>query len=386
MSLPAIYLDHHAHTPLDPAVRAVLVEALSLYDVNIHATSEASAAAQRQVETAREQVANLLGVASGDIIFTSGATEANNTVFRALADHFRRSDRRRLVISAAEHPSVLATAKSLAPDFEVVEAPLRSTGEVDLDALQRIVTDQTGLVSVAAANHEIGTLQPLAAIGVIARGAGALMHSDLAQAAGKTELDLSEVQLASVSGHKLYGPMGIGALMARRSVRRVMTPLMTGGGQELGLRAGTLPAPLCVAFGAACALAGRLLGTEAPRLRGLRNRLLHRLQADAQAHANGALEPRLPGNLNVRFEEVDAEALVMRLRTEVTIATGSACHAQSLEPSPVLLALGLTQLQAESSVRIGIGRFTSEADIDAAAHLIVGAVAGLRSLRLRATA
>ncbi len=381
MTSPVVYLDYHAHTPMDPAVRKVLAAAWREADVNVHAVSQASETVRLQVEKARAEVASLLDAGPPDVVFTSGATEANNLAILGLAEHMRRSGRRQLVVSAGEHSSVRSAAESLRGEFEVRLAPLRPSGQVDLDALSALITAETGLVSVAAANHEIGAMQPLTQIAALARAHGALVHSDLAQAAGKIPLDLADVHLASVSAHKLYGPLGIGALIVRRSVRRLLRPLQHGGGQEGGLRPGTLPAPLCIAFGVACRIASRQLPTEAERMRALRNRLLGGLRAHTEVEVNGALSDRLPGNLNLRFRGVDAEALVMRLSSDVIVATGSACNAHALEPSPVLLALGLTREEAESSIRIGLGRFTTTDEIDRAIMLIGAATTELRAVR-----
>jgi len=381
---PAIYLDHHAHTPLDPYVRQTLVRAWDELDVNVHAATS-SDAVRLSIDDARRQIAELLGASAAEIVFTSGATEANNLAICGLAEHLRRSGRKQLVVSAGEHPSVLNAAQSLRPEFEVVIAPLLASGEVDMVALDAIVTEKTGLVSIAAANHEIGTVQPLAAIAKIVQSRGALFHSDLAQAFGKIPVELSSVHLASISAHKLYGPLGIGGLMVRRSVRRLVRPLLHGGGQEAGLRPGTLPAPLCVAFGAACCRAQELLLADGSRLVELRNRLLNRIASGfPTVRVNGRLDARLPGNLNLCFPGVDAEALMIRLRGVAVVATGSACNAQSLEPSHVLTAIGLSRADAESSIRIGLGRTNSDTEIDRAADHIVLAARDLSALRMRA--
>ncbi len=377
-----VYLDHHAHTPLDPLVRGVLLNAWRDHDVNVHAAS--SEHALRAVEEARSQIANLLGVNASEVVFTSGATEANNLAILGLASHLAKTGRRRIIVSAGEHSSVLAAARSLEPDFEIVQAPLLPSGEVDFPVLEALVTAETGLISIAAANHEIGTIQPLQLIGQLAATHGILFHTDLAQACGKIPLDLAPVHLASISAHKLYGPLGVGALMVRRPVRRLLRPLLHGGGQEGGLRSGTLPTPLCISFGAACDLARQGLASEGQRLIELRARLLTSLQGAYPAmRVNGRLDGRIPGNLNLCFPGVDGEALVMRLRDRVTVATGSACNAHSLEPSPVLIAIGLSRADAESSLRVGLGRATTEADIDFAAEQIALALHALAAIRTR---
>lgn len=386
MTTGPIFLDYHAHGPLDPKVARALTRAFNTYDANPHSGSLAGHAARLAVEKARASVARLLGVATAGVIFTSGATEANNLAFAGLADHLAQSGRRRLVVSAIEHPSVLSSAAALSDRFDLRIAPVDSQGRIDLAELDSLVTPETGLVSVAAANHEIGVIQPLNDVVRIARGAGALVHTDLAQAAGKIPVDLTDIDLASVSAHKLHGPFGVGALYARRSVQRRIQPLLHGGGQEAGYRSGTTPAPLCVAFGVAADLALRLQETDAQRVVTLRDRLHDRLQAIGNAEVNGDLQSRLPGNLNIAFGGVDAEALVMRLREDVVLSTGSACSTQALDPSPVLLALGLERSVAETAVRIGLGRYTTAEEVDRAADFIAKAVADLRAISQRAVA
>lgn len=380
-----INFDHHAHTPLDPQVHAVLCRAFREADANVHANSPTAEQARAAVEHAREEVAALLGVASNEVVFTSGATESNNLAIQGLAAELSARGRRRIVVGAGEHPSVIAAGERLA-GFEVVRASLTPSGVVDLEALATLVTPTTGLVSVAAANHETGVIQPLAEIGKIAHAVGALFHSDLAQAAGRLAVELTAVDLASVSAHKLHGPLGIGGLVVRRAVRRRMQPLLAGGGQEGGLRAGTLPAPLCIGFGAACEIARTRRSADAARLARLRDRLLARLESSTALSVNGRLDGRLPNNLNVSFDGVDGEALVMYVRDRLTIATGSACTSKALEPSHVLLAMGLSRSAAESAIRIGLGRDVDEVEIDAGAEILIAAVNDLVRLRRRSRA
>jgi cysteine desulfurase len=355
------------------------------HDSNAHAA--ASHDTHVAVENARSKVAHLASVSPSEVVFVSGATEANNLAIQGLKNHLHAVGRRRVIVCAAEHASVLAAAEGLGNSFEVVRAPIERDGVIDLNALAAAATSATGIISVAAANHEIGTVQPIADIARMAAKCGAFFHSDLAQAAGKIPLELDGVHLASISAHKLYGPLGIGALLVRRPVRRLMQPLIRGGGQEGGLRSGTLAAPLCIAFGTACELAAAELSHQAAQLGKLRGRLLVGLQRRIEGMSvNGGLDNRLPGNLNIGFDGVDAEALVMRVRDSLAIATGSACDAHSLEPSHVLLALGLSREQAESSIRIGLGHSTTEEDIDRAIELVAAAVYELRAVRYRASA
>lgn len=378
----ALNFDHHAHTPLDPLVHQALCRAFVSHDVNVHAGSHAGEATRAAVEAARREVAELLNVDPSEIIFTSGATESNNLALVGLRTDSVERGRTQIVLGAGEHLSVLKAGTSL-EGFEVVLAPLQRDGAINLEELARLVTPRTALVSIAAANHETGVIQPVKEIGKLAHSAGALFHSDLAQAAGRIEVDMSEVDLASLSAHKLHGPMGIGALFARRAVRRRMHPLISGGSQEGGLRAGTLPAPLCIAFGLACKIAQQRRCGDAERLAALRGRLLVRLKAGAELKVNGRTVDRLPNNLNLSFEGVDGEALVMHVRDRLTIATGSACTSEALEPSHVLLAMGLSRSSAESAIRIGLGRDATEDDIDDGADILLAAVNDLLDLRRR---
>lgn len=371
-----IYLDHQAHAPIDPRVAEFLYDAFVELDANPHSSHATGERVRRAVDQARQHVAALVCAEPQEIVFTSGATEANNLALIGLADRLRQVARPRIVVSAGEHPSVLAAAAASGLRIEV--APLASTGMIDLAALDRVLAGGAGLASVAWANHEVGSVQPMAAVAERVRSAGALVHSDLAQAAGKVPVDAAHLDLGSVSAHKLGGPMGVGALVVRRTLRRHVRPIMHGGGQEAGIRPGTVPAPLCAAFGEACRLALAELTERAGHVGALRDRLLEVLRGVGGLVVNGGPE-RLPGNLNVSFESVDGEALAMRLRNEVAISTGSACSSSSLEPSPVLAAIGVTGARAEGAVRISLGPTTTAEDIDVAATRIVCAVAALRA-------
>ena len=379
MTTPPIYMDYNGHAPMDPVVRGRMASAYEDFDANPHAPSVEGEAALGAITEARGEVAKLIRARPNDIVFTSGATEANNLALLGIADHLVAEDRRTILVSAAEHPSVLRAAEHLGVrGYDVRRAPLRRDGQLDLECLDMLLDYTVGLVSIAAVNHEIGAVQPLADIASRVRAAGALLHSDLAQAAGKVDLDAVWFDLGSLSAHKLSGPTGIGALYVSRPLRRVMRALQLGGGQEGGLRSGTLSVPLCVGFGAACAVARKTISKEAARVVELRNRLLAGLVRLGGVEVNGGLRRRLPGNLNVTIRGVDAEALVLRVRPRLSIATGSACTAQSLEPSHVLLALGLSREEAESAVRISLGRFTTEVEVDLAVDILVDAVEALR--------
>jgi cysteine desulfurase len=370
LQLP-VYLDHHATTPLDPCVLDAMLPYFSERFGNPHSAQHAYGwAAEQAVERARTQVAGLIGALPEEIVFTSGATEANNLAIRGVAA--RAGDRRHVVTCATEHPCVLETCRALRRDgFEVIELPVQHDGLLDLDRLSAALRPDTTLVSIMTANHEIGVFQPIAEIGRLCRERGIVLHTDAAQAAGRIPLDVAAlgVDLLSLSAHKLYGPKGIGALHVRRGLR--LAPLLAGGGQERGLRPGTLPTPLCVGFGTACALAQPELATEAARVRALRDRMYDGLrQALPEIRLNGAAERRLPSNLNLCLPGIDAEDLLAGL-PELALATGAACASATQEPSPVLRALGLSDEDIQGSIRIGLGRTNTPAEIEFAIERIV---------------
>ncbi len=385
-----IYLDYQATTPLDPRVLDRMLPYLSGVVGNPHSTSHLHGMeAHRAVERARAQVAGLIGAQPGEIVFTSGATEANNMLLRGAAAFARGCGRDAVVTCATEHRAVLDVVERMgAQGAQVRVVGVDRLGMLRVDELEAALDDRVGVVSVMAANNEIGVLQPISRIAGMARTVGALMHSDMAQAVGKVPIDVHDVgvDLASFSGHKLHGPMGIGAAFVSRASRRRVEALLHGGGQEGGLRSGTLPVALCVGFGEACALAGEEMRAEAEKLRDLRDRFLGKLGAAGVAFdVNGDSERRLPGNLNLHFPGVDAEALMMRVRDRVSISSGSACTAESIEPSHVVAALAGTE-RAEESLRIGFGRQTTGAEVDEAAEVIANAVAALGRLVYRRAA
>jgi cysteine desulfurase len=377
LQLP-VYLDHHATTPLDPRVLDAMLPYLTERFGNPHSARHAHGwAAEQAVDAARAQVAALIGALPEEIVFTSGATEANNLAIRGAV---RAGDRRHIVTCVTEHPCVLETCRALGRDgFEVTELPVQPDGLIDPGALRSALRPATALVSIMAANHEIGVLQPLAEIGQLCRGRGILLHADAAQAAPWIPLDAAAlgIDLMSLSAHKLYGPKGIGALYVRRGVRLV--PLFAGGGQERGLRPGTLPTALCVGFGTACALAQAELGAQAARVRALRDRLYGGLcHALPEIRLNGAAAPRLPNNLNLCLPGIDAEDLLAEL-PELAIATGAACASATQQPSPVLRALGLSDEAIQGSIRIGLGRTTTAGEVEFALDRLVAAVRRVRS-------
>lgn len=372
-----IYLDYQATTPVDPRVLEAMLPYFTEKFGNPHSSSHAfGREALEAVEHARAQVAQLIGADPREIVFTSGATESNNLAIKGAA-RFLRERRNRVVTLATEHKCVLESARRLEREgFELVVLPVRRDGLVDFERLNEAIDENTALVSVMAANNEIGVVQPLAEIGALAHAKGALLHTDAAQAAGKVPIDVEamHIDLLSISGHKLYGPKGIGVLYVRRRPRVRLEPLFDGGGQERGHRSGTLPAPLCVGLGEACAIAMREMAGEGARLRAMRDRLLQLLRDGlSDIVVNGDLEKRLPGNLNLAFPGIDALALLETM-PELAISTGSACTSAEVEPSYVLRAIGLDDALAIGSVRIGLGRFTTEAEIEFAADMLIGAV------------
>ncbi|MDE2583315.1 MAG: cysteine desulfurase [Rhodospirillales bacterium] len=378
-----VYLDNQATTRCDPRVVAVMLPFFSEQYGNPHSVEHAMGRfAEDAVEAARAQVAALIGAATNEVVFTSGATESNNIAIKGAARHARAhpaaagAPRRRVVTVATEHKCVLEAVADLGQEgFEPVFLPVRPDGLVDPDALRAALSEPTLLVSIMAANNETGVIQDIPALAAIAKEAGALVHTDLAQAAGKIPVDLAawRVDLASVSGHKLYGPKGVGALYVRRRPRVRLAPLFSGGGQERGLRSGTLPAPLIVGFGEACRLAGAEMQEEADRVAALRARLLRGLRAALpDVVVNGSMDARLAGNLNLTFPAAPAAA-IMAGAPDLCVSTGSACSSAVVEPSYVLRAMGVADAAAARSLRIGIGRFTSAADIDYAAAALAAA-------------
>ena len=377
-----IYLDYQATTPLDPRVFAAMRPYLLEGFGNPHSLHHSyGREAAQAVEAARAEVAAAIGAEAGEVLFTSGATEANNLgLFGALAA--LDDDRRHLITPASEHPAVLACFEALVQrGYEVTLLPVGRDGLVSLDALEGALRDDTALVSVMAANNEIGVVQPLEEIGAHCEARGILFHCDAAQAVGKIPLEVrrAKIDLLSLSGHKLYGPKGIGALYVARGVR--VNPLLFGGGQERGLRPGTLPTALCVGLGHACSLAAAEMVEESQRLTFLRERFLRLLGEDLQSwNLNGCPTRRLPGNLNLSFELEDIELAIEKL-DDLALSTGSACSSATPGPSHVLRALGLTPEQAHNSLRIGFGRFTTQEEVERAAKRIAQVLSELRDKR-----
>ena len=378
-----VYLDNQATTPCDPRVLRAMLPFFTEQFGNPHSVEHGMGRqAEAAVERARADLAALIGAEPRELVFTSGATESNNIAIKGAARFAARygdGGRRRIITVATEHKCVLESVSDLKDEgFEPVFLPVGPDGLLSPDALREALSMPTLLVSVMAVNNEIGVIQDIPGLAAIAKEAGALFHSDLAQAVGKIPLDLTgwKVDLASVSGHKVYGPKGVGALFVRRRPRARVLPLFSGGGQERGVRSGTLPAPLIVGLGEACRLAAGELAADTARIGRLRERLWDQLRVEIPGiDINGSTTHRIAGNLNVTFPAETALAMLERM-PDLCVSTGSACSSAEVEPSYVLRALGLNDAAASRTLRIGIGRFTSPADIDYAASALTAAHSG----------
>jgi cysteine desulfurase len=380
-----IYFDHNATTPVDPRVVEAVVDALRANFGNAASRHETGGLAHTAVQDARRSVAKLIGADPEDVVFTSGATESNNLVLWGSAA--RRGDRWNLVTSEIEHPSVLEPAEAVAADGVVVRrARPDNSGVIDPMNVGSLVDDETFLVSLMLANNEVGTINPVAAYAPLAQEAGALLHCDATQAVGHVPVDVAAlgVDSMSLSAHKFYGPKGIGALYVRRRARQRIAPRMLGGGHEHGLRSGTLNAPAIIGFGVAADIARREMNEVESRVAALRDLLLELLRRTVgDVTVNGSLESRLPGNLSVSFQGVDAEALVVRLKHVVAFSTGAACSSAKVEPSHVLMALAQDDDRAFSSVRFGLGRSNTEEQVRVVADAVGKEVLFLRSMSQR---
>ena len=362
------YLDYQATTPLDPRVRDAMLPYLGELFGNPHSINHAYGwQAADAVRVARGQVAEFVGADDDEIVFTSGATESCNLALRGAA-RASGSSRNKVVTAATEHPAVLETVRDLGTaGHEVTVLPVGVDGLLDLKDVERALDGRTVLISIMAANNEIGVVQQLAEIARLCHATGALFHTDATQAAGRIGIDVDAwgVDLLSLSAHKVYGPKGIGALYVRNGVP--VQPVVTGGGQEHGLRPGTVPAPLAVGFGMACQVASERSGEDARRMSQLTLRLRHGIQrACPDVRFFGHLEQRLPGSLSIGFPGISADEVIEIVSDHIAISTGSACSSGTAEPSKVLLALGLDRETAATGVRISLGRFTGDVEIDTA--------------------
>jgi cysteine desulfurase len=383
LKLP-IYMDNHATTPVDPRVLEAMLPYFTDRFGNAASRNHSFGwQAEEAVEAARKQVAELVGATAKEIVFTSGATESDNLAIKGAALMYREKGNH-LITPVTEHKAVIDTCKHLEKDgFQVTYLPVGRDGLVDLDQLREAITDRTILISVMAANNEVGVLQPVAEIGRIARERGVLFHTDAVQAAGKVpfDVDAMNVDMASLSAHKMYGPKGVGALYVRRRNPRVLlTPIIDGGGHERGMRSGTLNVPGIVGFGKAAALCRDEVAAESARLTTLRNRLADGLRVRLDDIViNGSMEHRLPGNLNVSFAYVEGESLLMGI-SDVAVSSGSACTSATLEPSYVLKAMGIGDELAHSSIRFGLGRFNTAEEVDFVVERLSSVVVRLREM------
>ena len=383
MKLP-IYMDYHATTPVDPRVVDAMLPYFSQHFGNAASRNHAFGwEAEEAVETARRQVADLIGANPKEVIFTSGATESNNLAIKGVAEMYREKGNH-IITCVTEHKAVIDTCKKLEKQgARVTYLPVQKDGRINLDELRAAITDKTILITIMAANNEIGVLQPIAEIGAIAKEKGILFHTDAVQMVGKVPFNVTDlkVDLASMSAHKIYGPKGVGALYVRRRNPRVLlAEQISGGGHERGMRSGTLNVPGIVGLGKAAAIAQAEMATEGERLRMLRDRLNKKLHANLdELYINGSMEFRLPHNLNVSFAYVEGESLLMGIN-DVAVSSGSACTSASLEPSYVLKALGAGDDLAHSSIRFGLGRWSTEEEVDYVVEKLTTVVRRLREM------
>lgn len=376
-----IYLDHHATTPCDPRVVEAMLPFFGAHFGNASSAHAPGRAASEAVENARVEVALLIGARAAEIFFTSGATESDNLAIMGVARAWG-DKRRRIVTSAVEHKAVLETCRALEREgFELVVLPVDRVGRVEMEAARAAIDERTLLVAIQAANHEIGTIQPMSEIAAWAHQMGAPVFCDAAQAVGKIALNVNawNLDLLALSAHKIYGPKGVGALWVRGGKRAGLAPLFHGGGQERGLRSGTLNVPGIVGLGEACRLCREEMDAEAKRLAAHRDRFEATLLSLPNVTRNGDLNNRLPHGSSLTFAGVEAQALLSNL-PDLALSTGSACASGAWEPSPVLSALGMEREAAYSTIRVGLGRFTTALEGELAAHAIAETVARLRVL------
>ena len=379
-----IYLDNHSTTPMDPRVLEAMLPYFTEHFGNAASRNHSFGwEAEQAVEKARKQIAELIGANPKEIIFTSGATESNNLAIKGVAEMYAEKGNH-IITAATEHKAVLDTCKKLEKQgFQVTYLALREDGLIDLDKLRAAITDKTILVSIMYANNEIGVVQPVAEIGKICKEKGVLFHTDGVQAVGKIPVDVikDNIDLMSITAHKLYGPKGVGALYVRRKNPRVqITSQMDGGGHERGMRSGTMNVPAIAGFGKAAELCRLEMGEESKRLEFLRDKLRAKLESELdEVFINGTMEHRLPHNLNISFAYVEGESLLMGIN-DIAVSSGSACTSATLEPSYVLKALGVGDDLAHTSIRFGLGRFTTEEEVDYAAIRMIDTVRKLREL------
>jgi cysteine desulfurase len=383
VTLP-IYMDNHATSPMDPRVLEAMIPYFSGKFGNAASRNHSFGwEAEQAVETAREQIAKLIGATAKEIIFTSGATESNNLAIKGIAEMYKERGNH-IITQVTEHKAVLDTCKRLEKyGYRVTYLPVKADGLIDIEDLKRAIDDKTILVSIIFANNEIGVIQPIAEIGKLCREKGVIFHTDAVQAVGKVPVDVNamNIDVLSLTAHKIYGPKGVGALYVRRRNPRVqISAQIDGGGHERGMRSGTLNVPGIVGLGKACEIAGQEMAAEAARLTEMRDHLRHKLESALDyVEVNGNMEHHLPGNLNMSFVYVEGESLLMGIN-DVAVSSGSACTSATLEPSYVLKALGLGDDVAHSSIRFGLGRFNTMAEVDYVGDKVIHIVKHLREL------
>jgi cysteine desulfurase len=383
MKLP-IYMDNHSTTPVDPTVLEAMLPYFTEKFGNAASRNHAFGwEAEAAVDAARQQIAGLINADPKEIVFTSGATESDNLALRGVAEMYREKGDH-IITTVTEHRAILDTAKRLEKmGFSVTYLPVQADGLVDPEAVKNAITSKTILISVILANNEIGTINPMAEIGKIAKERGVLFHSDATQAVGKIPVDVQAmgIDLMSFTAHKMYGPKGVGALYVRRKNPRVrLVPMIDGGGHERGMRSGTLPVPLVVGFGTAAEICRQMMPEESKRLTALRDRLRDGIMKQLdEVYLNGHPTQRLPNNVNISFAYVEGESLLMGLK-DIALSSGSACTSASLEPSYVLKALGVGSDLAHSSIRYGLGRFNTEEEVEYVIQRSVEVVTKLREM------
>jgi cysteine desulfurase len=379
-----VYMDNHATTPVDPRVLDEMLPYFKeLFGNSASRNHSFGWAAEEATEIARERIAKLVGATTKEIIFTSGATESDNLAIKGVAEMYREKGNH-IITAVTEHKAVLDTCKRLEKSgYRVTYLPVQKSGLIDMDDLKRAMDDKTILVTLMAANNEIGVLQPWAEIGKLCRERSVLFHTDATQAVGKVPIDVNKdnIDIMSISAHKMYGPKGVGALYVRRKNPRVqLAAILDGGGHERGMRSGTLNVPGIVGLGKACAICHEEMPQESKKLSGMRDRLRDKIMgALDETYINGSYEHRLPGNLNISFAYVEGESLLMGIN-DIAVSSGSACTSATLEPSYVLKALGAGDDLAHSSIRFGLGRFNTDAEVDYVADRVIETVSRLREL------
>lgn len=377
-----IYMDYQATTPMDPRVLEAMIPFFTEKFGNPHSRSHAFGwEAEEATETAREQVAKVINADPRSIIFTSGATESNNLAIKGVAK-FYGEKKKHIITCVTEHKCVLDTCRHLEQEgFKITYLPVESNGLINLKLLEDSITEETALVSIMAVNNEIGVIQPLKEIGQICRSRGVFFHTDAAQAFGKITLDIKDmcIDLMSISGHKVYGPKGVGALFVGRSPRVRIEAIINGGGQERGMRSGTLPTPLVVGLGKAAEIAMQEMEQDKIKLENFTNRFLDSIMTIPETYLNGDRNNRIAGNINISFSCIEGESMIGAIKN-LAVSSGSACTSASLEPSYVLRALGLDEELAHTSIRFGFGKFTTEEEVDYAIQYVKNAIDKLRDM------